>query len=199
MAPVDWDVLRRRLAEAQHDWEADAPLSPAARDATLEERARLLARGEASEDLQEQLEVIAFGLAGETYALETRYVREVHPLKGLTPIPCTPSFVLGVINIRGELCPVIELKRLFDLPGNALTNATRAIVVKDARMEFGILADTIIDVRQVPLSAIHPMPSVAPGIAGGFMRGITPDHITILDARRILEHRGLVVDEMVSD
>lgn len=199
MAPVDWDALRLRLADAERDWGSEALPSAQVRDATLEERARLLAREDDAGEPQERLEVIVFKLAAETYALETRYVREVYPLKGLTPIPCTPSFVLGVINLRGELCPVIELKRLFDLPGNNLTNATRAIVVKDERMEFGILADAIIDVRRVPLSEIHPMPSIASGIESGFMRGITRDRTTILDAGRILAHRGLVVDDMVND
>ena len=105
-----------------------------------------------------------FSASSETYAIEMRYVREVHPLKDLTPIPCTPAFVLGVINVRGQLCPMVELKHLLGAPARGLTNATRAVIIHDATMEFGIVADAILGVRSVATADILPAPATLFGV-----------------------------------
>lgn len=77
----------------------------------LRDRAHLLARPpEQAATADTQLEVLEFRLAQERYAVETRHVREVCPLKDLTPLPCTPPFVLGVVNVRGCILPVLDLK-----------------------------------------------------------------------------------------
>ncbi|MBW2203683.1 MAG: chemotaxis protein CheW, partial [Deltaproteobacteria bacterium] len=74
----------------------------------LKARARALARGAAgSEGDQEYVEVVEFMLAHERYALELTHIREVYPLKDLTPLPGTPDFVLGIINIRGQILSII--------------------------------------------------------------------------------------------
>src|SRR5687768_2140813 len=83
----------------------------------LRARAQALARPARHVPLAEaSLEVLEFRLAQERYALETRYVREVYPLKDLTRLPCTPPFVLGIVNVRGRITPVIDIKKFFDLP-----------------------------------------------------------------------------------
>ncbi len=179
-------------------WDAAATPSAATRDATLKQRAREIAREDQAPAPQDQLECMVFQLASETYAIETRYVREVHPLKDLTPIPCTPSFVLGVINVRGQLCPMVELKHLLGAPARGLTNATRAVIIHDATMEFGIVADAILGVRWVETADILPAPATLFGVDLGFLRGFTRDQVVILDAGAILAHPGIVVNEEVS-
>ncbi len=147
--------------------------------------------------VQDRLEIIAFQLASERYAIESRYVREVHPLKDLTPIPCTPAFVLGVVNVRGQLCPVVDLRRLLGLPGGGFVNATRALIIHDATMEFAIAADTIVGVRSVGLAELLP-PASLPGVGSGYARGVTADHVVIFDAGHILAHPAIVVNEDVN-
>src|ERR1700712_5225839 len=89
----------------------------------LRERARLLARVPESEPVAGAvLELLEFSLAQERYAVENRFVREVCPLKELTPLPCTPPFLLGVVNVRGRILPVLDLKKFFDLPEKGLTD-----------------------------------------------------------------------------
>jgi purine-binding chemotaxis protein CheW len=170
---------------------------PTSRGETLAQRARDIARAELASEAQDQLECIVFDLAGEQYAVDIGYVREVHPLTSLTPIPCTPSFVLGIINVRGQLYPVLELKRLLSLPDGGLTNATRAIVIHDDAMEFAIVADAIIGVRAFSAREVAPAPPTLSGMGSDFVRGVAPGRVVILDAAAILAHPGLVVNEEI--
>jgi purine-binding chemotaxis protein CheW len=167
------------------------------RAAVLRERARQIALPEAAVPVGVQLDVMVFQLAWENYAIDARFVREIVPLKNLTPIPCTPGFVLGLINLRGELCPVIDLKRLFGLPEQGLTNATTAVILHDAAMEFGIIADVIVGVQTMETGSIQPPPATLSGINATFLRGVTSDHTVVLDAESILSHPGIVVNQYV--
>jgi purine-binding chemotaxis protein CheW len=166
------------------------------RDATLKERARQVARPETIVE-EGGIEVLAFQLAWETYAVETGFVREILALRALTPVPCTPPFVLGLINLRGELCPVIDLKRLFGLPEQGIVNATSAVVLHDQTMEFGIIADVIVGVQMLAKDAIQPPPATLTGINAAFLRGVTKDRTVVLDAASILSYPGIVVNEQV--
>jgi purine-binding chemotaxis protein CheW len=176
----------------------DGP-SGSERDRILKERARLLARAPQSRAIGEDIDVVAFVLARETYAVELKHVREIYPLNDLTPIPCTPSFFLGIINVRGEMCPVIDLKLLFGLPDRGLTNATRAVILQDGAMELGILADGVLGRRSISVRDIAPPPLTLRGITSQFLRGITPEQVAILDAQSILRHPQMVVNEKAGD
>jgi len=100
----------------------DSRPTPAEKRAILKKRAQVLARAPKREDeAGECLEVVEFLLAYEQYGIESSYIREVYPLKDLTPLPCTPPFVLGIINVRGQILSVIDLKKIFDLPQKGLT------------------------------------------------------------------------------
>ncbi len=87
----------------------------------LRERAVHLARPTGSSTPQGALlELLEFRLASERYAVETRYVSEVHPLRDLTPLPGTPPFVRGIVNLRGRILPVYDLKSSSRCPSKAL-------------------------------------------------------------------------------
>src|SRR5688572_7065199 len=108
----------------------------------LRARARALARPPAhTQGAEAWLHVLEFRLAQERYAIETRYVREVYPLKDLTPLPCTPPFVLGIVNVRGRILPVVDLKKFFDLPEQGLSDLHRVILLEGNGLELGLLAD----------------------------------------------------------
>jgi purine-binding chemotaxis protein CheW len=143
------------------------------------------------------LQVIEFGLAHERYAVEAAYVREVHRLEDLTPLPCTPPFVLGLVNVRGRIFPVIDLKKFFDLPEHGITDLHRILLVQTADMEFGILADTIAGVRGIPLDDIQPPLPTLTGIRAEYLKGVTAERLVILDVARILADRRVIVNEEV--
>jgi purine-binding chemotaxis protein CheW len=163
----------------------------------LRARARLLAKepdqvaeGEAA------LEVVEFLLAHERYGLESSYIREVYPLKEVTPVPCTPPFVLGIINLRGQILSVIDLKKFFNLPDQPVASH-KVIVVYTAEMELGILVDAVLGVRTIPAGQIQPSLFTSSGIAEAYLRGLTSERLIILDIAKILSDPKLIVYETV--
>ncbi|MCD6073637.1 MAG: cheW40H-5 [Rhodospirillales bacterium] len=175
----------------------DALSASTERNSILKERARLLARMPQAHSDKNEIDVIAFTLARETYAVELKFVREVYPLRDLTSIPCTPPFLIGIINIRGEMCAVVDLKRLLDLPESGLSNATRAVILQDGAMELGIIADVVLGGRSVNVQDIAQPPATLSGIKSQFLRGITPERLMILNAESILHYPQMVVNKQV--
>jgi purine-binding chemotaxis protein CheW len=172
----------------------------------LKERAKELAREpEKKDEPREYLRVLEFLLACEKYAVETSYVREVYPLKELTPLPCTPPFVLGIINVRGQIFSVIDIKKFFELPEKGITNLNKVIVLYTDKpvlggvegMEFGILADAVYDVKSIPLNEIQPSLPTLTGVREDYLKGVTKGRTVILDAMKILSDKRIIVHEQV--
>jgi len=141
--------------------------------------------------------VLEFRLAQEHYALEDRWVQEVCPLKELTPLPCTPPFVLGIVNVRGRLLPVLDVKKFFDLPEQGLTDLHRLILVRGDDLELGLLADVIVGVRSLPVDCLQPALPTLTGIRSDYLKGVTADRLVVLDLARILADPKIIVHEEV--
>lgn len=145
----------------------------------------------------ERIEIVEFILASEHYAIESSYIGEVYPLKDLTPLPCTPSFVLGVINMRGKILSVIDLHKFFDLPEKGLSDLNKVIILRNDYMEFGILADVIITARWIPRTSLLPSLPTLTEIRAEYLMGVTQERLVVLDGGKILSDRGIVVHEEV--
>jgi purine-binding chemotaxis protein CheW len=167
--------------------------------AVLQARARALARPLEAAGSAPALEVMEFRLAGERYALETRYVRSVHALRNLTPLPCTPAFITGVVNLRGHIVAVLDLKKFFGLAEQGLTDLHRVILVGAGDLEFGLLADMDVGVRAVPIGHVRPAPSMPDGAGADYLKGVTPDGLALLDMGFILADPRILVDETPED
>lgn len=162
------------------------------------DRASVLAREDREEtDGTEKIGVVEFRLANETYALESAYVREVLPLKELAALPCTPPRVLGVINVRGQILSVMDLRVLFDLPREAPTHTTKIIVLRSGDMELGIAADAVTGGRSVPLGQVQAGLPTLTGIREAYLRGVARENLVILDAAKLLADPSIVVNEEV--
>lgn len=194
-AAIDWTEIHRRLAAADsaalRAWMPDGEET----GRILKARAQALAQQPSGEDMTERIEVVEFMLAYETYAIESRFVREVYPLENLTPLPGTPAFVLGIVNVRGEILSVIDLKKFFDLPEKGLTDLNKLIVLDSGSMRFGILADVIVGVRLIPLADIQPSLPTLTGIREDYLRGITAERIVVLDAEKLIADKKIIVRE----
>ena len=166
----------------------------------LRARARRLSRPAQSAPAPgDALEVLIFHLGGERYALETNRVREVYPLRDLTPLPCTPPFVLGVVNVRGRVVPVIDIKRFFGLPEQGLTDLHRIILVSSRDIELGLLADVMSDVRAIAADSLQQALPTMTEIGADYLKGVTADRLVVLDLERILTDPRIIVDEQVED
>lgn len=193
---IDWREAERRLEAArvaiERIW------APTAEDTRriLKERALTLAREAVpAEAADTSIEVIEFLLAHERYAVASEYVREVYPLEDITPLPCTPAFMLGIVNVRGEILSVIDIKKFFDLPEKGLTDLNKVIVLESADMVFGIVADAISGVRRIPRADIQPSLPTLTGIREDYLLGVTAERVVILDAEKLLNDEKLIVNE----
>lgn len=163
----------------------------------LKARAAALAKKPQMKEADEYIEVVEFLLAHEKYAIQSVFVSEVYPLKELTPLPCTPQFVAGIINVRGKIISVIDIKKFFDLPEKGITDLNKVIIIHNGMMEFGILADAVVGATQIPLRDIQPSLPTLIGIRAEYLRGVTKDGLVVLDAEKMLSDKKIVVHEEV--
>lgn len=164
----------------------------------LERRAKDLAREphrKADEGIL--VSVLTFLLAGERYAIETDYIREVYPMKKLTRMPCTPPFILGIINVHGRIISVIDLKLFLELPGKGLTDLNKVIILASGDMEIGVLADEVQELQEIYETRIQPTPGSLRGIGADFIRGVTKEMLIIINAGALLSDERIVVHEEV--
>jgi purine-binding chemotaxis protein CheW len=195
---IDWREVERRLEAArvaiERIW------APTAEDTQriLKERAQTLAREAMPVEAADAgIEVIEFLLAHERYAVESEYVREVYPLEDITPLPCIPAFVLGIVNVRGEILSVIDIKKFFDLPEKGLTDLNKVIVLESRDMVFGIVADAISGVRRILRADIQSSLPTLTGIREDYLLGVTAERVVVLDAEKLLHDEKLIVQEQV--
>jgi len=202
---IDWSEIQHRLDAAGASAGKGFSPGPDEKKRVLRTRAALLAKEPGEREAGEYIEVVEFLLAQEHYGIETRYIREVYPLRDYTPVPCTPSYVLGLINVRGQILSVIDIKKFFEMPEKGLSDLNKVIILhsgepgqnKAVGMEFGILADAILGVRNISLDDIQPPLPTLTGIREDFLRGVTGERAVILDAGKLLADKNIIVHEEV--
>ncbi len=154
---------------------------------------------EASEEREEQFQYLTFGVDGEEYAIGILQVREIIGHRTPTTVPMAPDYVIGVINLRGSVVPVVDLAVKFGLPGVAITKRT-CIVIVDVEVgdEFtmtGILVEGVHAVIDLPPADIEEPPSFGTGAAGQYLLGmgtIGDRFVPILDIDRVLTEDGVL-------
>ena len=195
---IDWRAIDLRMEALRAAIEQAWTPTSAQTQRILKTRAQALARlPQSVQAADASIEVVEFSLAYERYAIESHWVREVCPLDNLTPLPCTPSFVRGIVNLRGEILSVIDIKKFFDLTEKGLTNLSQLIVLQSGAMTFGILADAVIGAQRIPVADIQPSLPTLTGIRAQYLRGVTPQCVVILDAEKLLTDPKIVVREQV--
>lgn len=164
------------------------------------DRAKDLARENNDETAEgESIGVVEFRLSNEKYAIESRYVREVLPLKELTAVPCTPPYILGIINVRGQILSIIDLRVFFELPREAVTFATKILVLSSNEMELGIVADAVTGARSIQLEQMQAGLPTLTGIREIYLRGVVGDDLVFLDAAKLLADKQILVNEEVEE
>lgn len=153
--------------------------------------AELAGRAKAEPDAGSFLEVLVFGLGGERYAVDTSFVTEIHPLRGLTRIPLCPPFVRGAAAVRGRIVSVVDIKQLLHFPDGGLTERDKIIVLRNDREEMAILAEELFGLEFIDRDAIDSSIGSLPGVDVEFFEGIGAGGVVLLDAGLILEDTRL--------
>lgn len=139
--------------------------------------------------------LLSFGLGEEEYGLDILAVREIIGLIDITPLPRTPEYVKGVINLRGKIIPVIELRKRFGIASVEYTEETCIIVVdvpgagdSESRL-MGVVVDTVREVLDIPTSAVEPAPEFGCSVPTDYITGIgkVKDKVVVmLDTTKVM-------------
>ncbi len=163
----------------------------------LKERAKKLAAAATVPETGAAIQVLSFKLGAETYAMEERFISEVILCGKITPLPCVPSFIQGIISIRGRIVAVLDLLTLFGLPGTPAEKNANIIILQSPENEFGFLSAAILGLSAIPLDLIQDtLPSLSDGMVEYF-QGISSAGLVILDARKLLCDKKINVNESV--
>lgn len=133
--------------------------------------------------------LVVFRLAGEDYGVDVARVHEINQAPQITRVPGAPPFVEGVINLRGRVIPVVDLRRRFGLPTGERTRDTRIVVAEVAGQTIGMLVDSVTEVLRIAQAQVEPPSPLVATIESDYLRGIAklPDRLVILlDVDRIL-------------
>ncbi|SMG35304.1 chemotaxis protein CheW [Dethiosulfovibrio salsuginis] len=157
----------------------------------LEERAEALASGRAQNSLDKGDEFVTFRLGQELYGISSELVGEVFPAREITPLPAVPDFIVGVVNLRGKIVSVNDLKAILDLPKSSAPDRF-ILVLRSPSMEIGLLVEPPVDVMTAPSHSLGPPLPSSSGIED-YISGIHED-VVILKGDRILSDRRLIVN-----
>jgi purine-binding chemotaxis protein CheW len=138
---------------------------------------------------------LTFALAEEEYGLEILKVREIIGIMDITAVPRTPGFVKGVINLRGKVIPVVDLRLKFGMAEAERTEQTCIIVVDVGRVEMGIIVDKVSEVLNIAGGDIEDTPSFGVNVDTGFILGLgkANNRVTILlDIAKVLSSDELI-------
>jgi purine-binding chemotaxis protein CheW len=119
-----------------------------------------------------EVKVIVFQLKDEEYGIPVQQVRSIEKMQHITRVPRTAPYVKGVINLRGVVTPIIDLRTRFELEEHAYTDSTRMIIVALDQMEVGLIVDAANDVIDIPISSIEPRPEVVGNVEVEYINGV---------------------------
>ena len=137
---------------------------------------------------------LIFRLAEEEYAIPILKVKEIIGMMGVTTVPRMPKFLRGVINLRGKIIPVVDLRVKFDMPEAEVTDETCIIVVEVECGEMGIIVDSVSEVEDIRADEVEEAPSFAVAVSTEFLLGIGTSNGRVqllVDIERVLSRREI--------
>jgi purine-binding chemotaxis protein CheW len=151
--------------------------------------------GRAAGREEQRLQMINFTVGGDEYAVEIQKVREVINFREITQLPKAPSFVKGIINLRGEVIPVIDLREKFGLSHEEYSAMTNVVIVEIGRKAVGVVVDSVRHVIRVAASDLAPSPPFIGGLSGKYVNGVAKlgeRLIVVLDMEKILSASEMI-------
>lgn len=118
------------------------------------------------------LQWVTFKLAGETYGVNVMQVQEVLRYTEIAPVPGAPAYVMGIINLRGNVVTVIDTRHRFGLPSEDMTDNTRIVIIEAEKHVVGILVDSVAEVVYLRQSEIETAPNVGNDESAKFIQGV---------------------------
>ncbi|MCK9221892.1 MAG: chemotaxis protein CheW [Limnochordia bacterium] len=120
----------------------------------------------------QELQFVVFSLVDEEFAIDIMQVKEIIKMATITKLPQAPDYITGIINVRGEIIPVISLRQRFGIPRGEETPSTRIVIVESQGNLTGLIVDEVSEVLRLSQEAIEPPPQDVAGLRTEFIRGI---------------------------
>jgi len=139
----------------------------------------------------ELMQLVTFSIGDEEFGVDILKVQEIIRMMEITKVPRAPDFVEGVINLRGKVIPIIDLRKRFRLVSRGHDKHTRIIVIEINKMIVGFVVDSVSEVLRIPASTVEPPPPVVSGMESEYISGVgkLEDRLLILlDLDRLLSH-----------
>lgn len=146
-------------------------------------------------ECQEKIDLLAFQIESEHYGIEVSNISKVYILKNLTPLPGASPYVIGIINVKGNIVPVIDFRKIFELPKNTNVVNEKVIIVTVGDANFGLLADEVIGLESVLVNEIQRDLPTLNGIKIEYFKGVTNHQLVILDPLKIASHKSIVMND----
>lgn len=137
----------------------------------------------------DEMQAVVFQLNEQTYGIDINSVLEIIRMEEITEIPRTPDFIEGVINLRGSVVAVLDLRKRFGLPAREITAHSRIIIVQVGDITFGMIVDAVQEVLRIAKDIIEPAPAMVNGVDAAYIHGIALQAerlIILLNQSRIL-------------
>ncbi|HDQ39460.1 MAG TPA: chemotaxis protein CheW [Desulfonatronum sp.] len=135
------------------------------------------------------LQLVTFHIGEEEFGVEILTVQEIIRMMGITRVPKAPDFVEGVINLRGKVIPIIDLRKRFGMTAQEHDKHTRIIVIEINKVIVGFVVDSVSEVLRIPANTVEPPPAIISGIESEYISGVgkLADRLLILlDLDRLL-------------
>jgi purine-binding chemotaxis protein CheW len=120
----------------------------------------------------EFVKVVSFHLGSEEYGVDIAQVQEIIRMVEITHVPRAPHFMEGVINLRGQLIPIIDLRTRFAMPRAETTKSTRIVVTEIGSKRVGIVVDSVSEVLNIPLEQVEDAPDMIAGVGTEYIQGV---------------------------
>jgi purine-binding chemotaxis protein CheW len=142
----------------------------------------------------ELLQLVTFSIGEEEFGVDILKVQEIIRTMEITKVPRAQDFVEGVINLRGKVIPIIDLRRRFGLDSKAHDKHTRIIVIEINNMIVGFVVDSVSEVLRIPAGTVEPPPPVVAGLESEYISGVGKLHdrlLILLDLDKLLSSEDL--------
>lgn len=138
----------------------------------------------------ELLQLVSFNIGTEEFGVDILKVQEINRMVEITKVPQTPHYVEGVINLRGKVIPIVNLRKRFNLETKEYDKDTRIVVVDIVGNIMGMVVDSVSEVLRLPSNTIEPPPEIATGINSEYIKGVAKleDRLLIfLDLSKVID------------
>ncbi|HEX3464468.1 MAG TPA: chemotaxis protein CheW [Candidatus Elarobacter sp.] len=139
--------------------------------------------------MSDTVQVVSFKLGSEEYGVDIAQVQEINRMVSVTHVPRAPQFMEGVINLRGQLIPIIDLRARFGMPRTEHTKNTRIVVTEIGTKRVGMVVDSVSEVLRLPTDQIEDAPEMITGVDTEYIRGVGKIEdrlIILLDLAKII-------------